>query len=53
MAIVNLMEEITNSFDITKTVIGVFIDLKKAFDTFDHTILLQKLNHYKIGVIVN
>ena len=48
MAIVNLMEKIANSLDNKKAVIGVFIDLKKAFDTIDHTILLQKLNHYGI-----
>ena len=53
MAIVNLMEKITNSFDNKKAVISVFIDLKKAFDTIDYTILLQKLNHYGIRGIVN
>ena len=32
---------------------GVFIDLKKTFDTVNHTILLDKLNYYSFGGIVN
>ena len=53
MAILNFMEEIINTLYNTKTFISVFIDLKKAFDKIDHTILLQKMNHYRIFGIVN
>ena len=43
-----LVENITNAMDNGKFTIGVFIDLKKAFDTVDHNILVTKLDHYGI-----
>jgi len=48
MALVDICEQITNSIDNHDYCAGVFIDLSKAFDTIDHTILLTKLQHYGI-----
>ena len=48
MAIMELVENITNAMDNGKLTIGVFIDLKKAFDSVDHSILVTKLDHYGI-----
>ena len=47
-AILELTEQITKSFENNSFMLGVFIDLSKAFDTVNHEILLAKLNHYGI-----
>lgn len=48
-ATVDLVTKIKTNIDDKKIALGVFIDLKKAFDTVSHTLLLQKLNN--IGII--
>ena len=48
MALIDLVDHITSALDENKYTLGVFIDLKKAFDTVDHNILLSKLNCYGI-----
>ena len=47
-ALMDLVEEISSSIDANKISIGVFIDLKKAVDTVNHTLLIDKLDYYGI-----
>lgn len=42
------MEEITTAIEQKKYAMGIFLDLKKAFDTVDHNILIMKLHKYGI-----
>ena len=51
--IINLIDSIENAFDKINFAFGVFINLKKAFDTVDHEILLKMVWHYGIRGIAN
>ena len=47
-SLIEITEKIKESIDNGKYGCGIFIDLKKAFDTVNHKILLTKLEHYGI-----
>uniref|UniRef100_A0A669CTI2 Reverse transcriptase domain-containing protein n=1 Tax=Oreochromis niloticus TaxID=8128 RepID=A0A669CTI2_ORENI len=48
------IDDISCATDNNKYTIGVFIDLKKAFDTMQHSILISKLNTYGVrGIALN
>ena len=46
MAATELVEAISTNMENGEYTVGVFIDLKKAFDTIDYDILLKKMERY-------
>ena len=51
--LVDILEQITKSIDNGEFAVTLFLDLSKAFDTVNHSILLSKLSYYGIVGLEN
>ena len=47
-ALITLVERVTKVLDTGKYIVGVFLDLKKAFNTVNHSILLENLKNMEL-----
>ena len=52
-ALIDVIDNVRNYIDKGEYALGIFLDLKKAFDTVNHTILLSKLEYYGFRGHVN
>ena len=52
-ALLDIINQIETNMDGKLYSCGIFIDLRKAFDTVDHRILLNVLHHYEVRGIIN
>ena len=49
IAVTKFVKDVLRGFDENEITIAVFLDLTKAFDCVDHTILLNKLRYYGVN----
>ena len=52
-AVLHFLDDIYTTFNDKKTLLAIYLDFSKAFDTIDHHLLCQKLNYYGIRGNIN
>ncbi len=53
MSLIEITDKRRDALDKGEYLLGLYLDLSKAFDTVDHNILLTKLDHYGTTGIVH